>query len=236
MQTIGKRRGRSASQETTSTVPASAAPTSAAPQENAPDPLRAARYRAFLHAEAEGQLLPNRPAPQALPQTGTTQKRSKAPTLPPTQPQRDDPNDTKRGRRRSEAKAATTKKQRKGQNPSSIENYARQQNRQERGQVIRQVLSGLLAAAIIAIVLFLVLRFLFNSQPREVLQFGLNEAEALEFEQILADNFYLPEPVDGLLDEETNAALVRFLSDLSVPFEASQPSLEVLEYLRAVSP
>lgn len=232
MQTIGKRRGRSASQETSSVAPASAAL-----QEDATDPLRAARYQAFLHAQAQGQSLPNRPAPQALPQTGATQKRNKAaPTLPPAQPQRDDPNGTKRGKRRSETKAAATKKQRNGQNRSSIENYARQQNHQERGQAIRQVLSGLLAAAIIATVLFLVLRFLFNSQPREVLQFGLNEAEALEFEQILADNFYLPEPVDGLLDEKTNAALIRFLNDLSLPFEASQPSLDVLEYLRAVSP
>ena len=95
---------------------------------------------------------------------------------------------------------------------------------------VMRFISILVFVILVILLVFLFFRFFSN---RDQFQYGLSSSEALEFEQLLEDNFYSPGPVDGILDNTSLTAVRNFASD--VRLEAQEPSKELLDYLREVS-
>ena len=70
--------------------------------------------------------------------------------------------------------------------------------------------------------------------PAEVAQAQAASAQVQEIERLLADLSFTPGPIDGVMDEETSAAIRAFQQAAGLP-EDGQASPSLLEELKAVA-
>lgn len=70
--------------------------------------------------------------------------------------------------------------------------------------------------------------------PTEVAQAQAASAQVQEIERLLADLSFTPGPIDGVMDEETSAAIRAFQQAAGLP-EDGQVSPSLLEELKAVA-
>lgn len=113
---------------------------------------------------------------------------------------------------------------------AAVDRHASSDSEARRLMISFGVVAGVLAAAI-GITFYI---WHDVGTPAEVAQAPAASAQVQEIERLLADLSFTPGPVDGVMDDETSAAIRAFQQAAGLP-EDGQASASLLEELKAVA-